>query len=156
TLPTGSTAIDKLLANAIGSYHRLNDFYLFLPKGFSIRAGVSPMIRSGQLFARVDIGVDGNVSADGTDAPLLVRANGGIGMDTGQVAVMAEVNNLYSTKDQGGSTATGSSWINVGALSARFKNGQIQPYAALVIPLDHDSHTAIDAVVIVGLDAAIH
>jgi hypothetical protein len=155
TLPTGSTDTNPGLANVEGIFHRITDFYLAIPNGLSVRVGVSPVVRSGQLFARADIGFDGNISANrNADVTNLLRVNAGVGFDAGQFAVMAESSNIYATKDSG--TTTGSSWINTGAVSARVAAGAIQPFGALVFPLDHDSHQVMDLVIVVGLDAALH
>src|SRR5207253_3142541 len=87
TLPTGSQG-DNGLANLFTGLTRVDDLYLSLPKAITLRAGVSPVIRSGQLFARVDVGVDANLSVNGGSgsnrtADTIVHANAGLGGDFG-------------------------------------------------------------------------
>jgi hypothetical protein len=153
TLPTGSTSNGGEGANLVGTFTRLDDFYDAIPKGVSLRIGVSPIVRSGNVFARLDLGFDSNISAT-TNVESVLRINAGGGVDLGNVAVMAELVNLHSNRNTNGGS-TGDQWINEAAVSARFRSGNVQPYLALVLPLDHDSHLIIDAVLTVGFEASL-
>lgn len=166
TLPTGSSGKntgDGAAANILVGLSRLDDYYLVIPKGVSLRLGVSPVFRSGQFFARADFAIDANMSDEdsgmtgGKSADTILRVNLAAGADLGQVAVSAEVTNLYDSSANG--TMFGDSWIDTGAVAARFNSGQVQPYAAIVFPLDHDSYTAFgtkfDTAITVGASGAI-
>jgi hypothetical protein len=151
TLPTASDDLDKYATSIIGLIgSRLTDFYDALPKGTSIRLGASPLIRSGQLFARIDFGIDANLDNSGSSSfDSFLHFNGGLGFDLGTAAIMGEITNLYSTSNNGG-------WLNTVALSARFKAGDISPYAALIIPLDDDTQQFVDLSFTGGLELMLH
>jgi hypothetical protein len=83
----------------------------------------------------------------------VLRVNAGVGYDTGDVAFTAEVTNLYSTGVN--DSVSGTSWVNSGALSARVRTASVLPYGAIVFPLDHDSHTVMDAVLVLGIEAPL-
>jgi hypothetical protein len=155
TLPTGSTDFNSLEANLVGSLARLDDFYDIVPHGLSLRIGVSPIVRSGNVFARLDLGFDSNISGyEGTNVESVLRVNVGGGVDLGTVALMAELVNIHAnTNSNPGST--GDQWLNEAAVSARMRSGNVQPYLALVLPIDHDSHQILDAAITAGIEASI-
>ena len=154
TLPTAPSGTGDALSNLIASSARFDDLYLSIPDGLSLRAGGSLLARSGQLFARFDAAVDANLSAaNSSSTDTFLRFNAGVGADLGQVALMGELVNLYdSSASSGGS---GSSWLNVGALSLRVRANNLQPYVALTFPLDHDSNSFMSAALTVGVDAVL-
>jgi hypothetical protein len=155
TLPTGSSGVDDSIANLFGGVSRINDLYLAIPEGLSFRGGVSPMIRQGALFARADISIDANLkSKNSNSTDTFVRINAGVGLDLGTVAVTAETTNIYTTKSSI-MGSTGSSWVNTGAIAARMHAGNVQPYAALVLPIDKDSNDLMSAALTVGVEAPI-
>lgn len=156
TLPTGSsgTSSNDYAANLLGVSSRFNDLWQIIPEGFSIRLGASGLYRSGQMFARVDFGIDSNQSAaNNVNAKPIMRFNAGVGMDLGQAAIMAETVNLYETDSN--SNESGSSWVNTAAVSARFQAGTLQPYGAIVFPIDHDANAFMSAALTVGLEGLI-
>jgi hypothetical protein len=71
----------------------------------------------------------------------------------GNAAIMTESTNLY---ESGNASASGSNWIDTGALSVRGGLGALQPYGAIVFPLDHDSHQVFDTAILLGLEGQIH
>ena len=153
TLPSGSTGQNELISNIIGVLTRLDDFYQIIPKGTSLRLGVSPQFHQDELFARIDVGLDSNISQEQSSSVSTVfKVNAGVGLDLGAAIVMAEVINLHA---DGQSSSTGASWINTGAVSARLRAGTVAPYGAFVFPLDHDSHQFMSAALTIGVDAAI-
>jgi hypothetical protein len=79
-------------------------------------------------------------TTSGKTADSIIRMNVAGGVDLGQVALSAEITNGYDSASS--SNEFGSSWIDTGAVAARFMGGQIQPYGAIVFPLDHESHEA--------------
>jgi hypothetical protein len=149
TLPTQSKDLNPLLTSAYTMPARLADYYLIVPEGLSLRAGVSPIIKSGQVFFRGDLGFDANLSAaDGSDAKNALRVNAGAGLDLGVAAVMVESTNLYVSGNNGG-------WVNSGAVSARFDGGSVYPYAAIVVGLDDDIRQIMEEAVTVGLEGRL-
>jgi hypothetical protein len=163
TLPTGSTALvteSGSSANTICSVARVDDLYLGVPRGVSLRIGVSPILRSGRVFARADLAVDASFyqQRGSAQAANILRVNGAIGVDLGAVALSAEVVNLYISASNFGQDF-GSNWIDSGALAARFDAAGTQPYVAVVFPLDKDSHDQpvgkFDAALTVGLAAQL-
>ncbi len=157
TLPTASND-NGGTANLLASFARLDDFYLVLPRAFSLRLGASPIIESGALFARLDVGLDVNLSADATTpgsttADTVVRLNAGVGWHQDHVAVSVEVVNLH-----GAATAIANSnggWVDVAALSVRLLLGEASPYFAVTFPLDHDSSSGMNAAVTAGVEARL-
>ena len=87
----------------------------------------------------------------------IVRLNAALGVDLGQVSVSLQSVNIYDVLQNGESSdgGFGSQWINEGAIAGRFRNGSFEPYAAVVFPLDHDSHQITDASLTVGLDVRL-
>lgn len=149
TLPTQSKDTNNLLASAFTMPARLTDYYLLVPEGFSLRAGISPIIKSGQVFFRADLGFDANLSAaSGSDAKNVIKANAGMGVDLQVASVMVESVNLYVSGNNGG-------WVNEGAVSARFDGGSVYPYAALVFALDDESQSLMDEALTVGLEGRL-
>jgi hypothetical protein len=156
TLPTAPTSQDGSQSNLIAGYMRLTDIYLAVPDAVTVRASASLLVRNGQLFARADLGVDVNASAgQGVDADSFVHANVGVGVELGGVALMAESVNVYDTSSEITSGGLGASWIDTGAVSIRFRNRGLQPYAALVFPLDHDSNQFMSAALTLGFDTSL-
>ena len=154
TLPTGASGMNDFLANLVAASTRFNDLYDQLPEAVSLRAGMAGLWRSGQLFGRFDLAIDGNQSVgDNGNVHTIIRLNAGIGADLGQAALMLETVNLYDTGSSGGSS--GSSWINTAALSLRLRSGGVQPYAALVFPVDKDANQFMTAALTLGVDGVI-
>jgi hypothetical protein len=149
TLPTQSKDMNPFTTSALTVWPRITDFYQIVPEGFSLRLGVSPLIKSGQVFFRGDFGVDANLSeAQGTDAKTMIRVNAGMGVDLGVASIMVESANVYLNDNNG-------TWINTGALSARFDGGSVYPYAALVVGLDDDVRKIMDEAFTVGLEGRL-
>ena len=153
TLPTGASGMNEEASNEVAAFTRLNDFYLALGGGLSGRFSGSLLARQGQFFARFDAGIDVNKSNSAhTNVDAFAHFNAGAGFDLGQVALMGELVNLYDVGNT--DTTTGSSWLDTAALSIRFRSGQIQPYAAFVIPLDDDANALMSYAVTVGVEGA--
>jgi len=157
TLPTQDKDTNKAQTTLFTVFPRITDFYLAVPEGLSVRAGVSPMITSGQLFVRADFGFDANISAASTanDVKSFLRANFGVGANLGVAAVMIESTNVYATGNNNPNASFGSSWFNTGALSARFDGGSVYPYAALVVGLDHDVNQIMNEAITIGIDGRL-
>lgn len=128
----GSRAADALLSSA--------------SKVTAARLSVSPMLRAGGLFARLDLGVDVVISSKEVESSsrlptVIARAGFGAGHVWGKLAAMAELATYNTTRD--GSLETV-------ALSGRFGVGAYRPYAALILPFDNRQ---VDLAVTVGIDS---
>ncbi len=148
TLPTGASG-DNGLINAFALQSRLTDYFLVAPRGWSLRAGVSPIVRNGAFFARADLGFDLGLAADGGTANA-AHVNVGVGYQAGPAALMAELVNLVILPSQGDSTT-----IDGAALSARFIADGFEPYAAIVIPIDQDARSALSFAVTLGVNVKL-
>jgi hypothetical protein len=128
---------------------------------------VSALWRSGCVFARADLGVDDNLSPEGSPvmvaqaADTVIRANAGLGIQLGHVSLTAESTNLYDHA-MGLGVGFGDQWIATGALAARLHLRPIDVYAAVVIPLDHGGYyfygktdSRFDDAVTVGMEAQL-
>jgi hypothetical protein len=155
TLPTGGNSAIDAATSDIVSATRINDVYDLLPEGVSIRAGMSYLYRSGNVFGRIDGGLDVNHSVTGNaSVHSVMRLNAGLGVDLGKVAIMGELVNL---DDLGSNNAalSGPKWINTAAVSMRIFSGGVQPYVAAVIPLDDDANKYMTAALTLGIDGLI-
>lgn len=149
-LPTGSSGDDSAQANTLGIAARATDVVTTLPSATTLRVGFSPIWRRGMLIARMDVGVDLNLSiADGRNTlPPVLRLNGGIGYRGEGFALMAELTNTFITGDE---SDGGNKTLNEAGIEARFFLGEgISAHAALVLPLDDDLNSVV-AVINVGL-----
>ena len=156
TLPTGSKDSDAAVANVIGAFARLTDFYLAIPHGVTMRLGVSPIVQSGPLTLRFDVGLDVNLSSDSSGSidnsvDNLFHLNVGLGYRQGNVGVTAELVNVRAS----GSGSESENWINVAGLSARLFLNDLTPYLAITFPVDHDSNQILDAVATVGVETRL-
>ncbi len=136
-LPTADDDFAGVFTNVFGSFGRITDLATSAPESTWLRVGVSPTLRSGNLFARADLGFDVAVdSPESSDTNTLLRANVGAGIDLGQVAVMGEVvtlGNLDADDDD-------EQFIHTGAVTARFDAGNdIAPSISISTPLDDDA-----------------
>jgi hypothetical protein len=143
-LPTASAgAVD---ANTIASIARLPDLILASPKATSVRVGVSPVVRTGGVFARADLGFDFTVAADTPER--LPHVAVGVGYDTSGGLVALETAHLRVASGR-------ARWLDVIAISARFHPGAFHPYVAIVVPLDADTSADFTAAATVGVDAQL-
>jgi hypothetical protein len=140
TLPTSSSGYNKTLSNEVAGFARLTDFVLEIPKGISVRAGASGLVRRDRWFLRVDLGLDVNLSDKQPQPPLVqadavLRLNLGLGVDFGIAALSLEVANIYiSSPDRARETT--SRLIQSAAVAVRFAAGPVRPYAALITQSD--------------------
>jgi hypothetical protein len=114
----GSRAADALLSSA--------------SQVTALRLSASPMLRTGGLFARIDVGVDLVISSKevegGSGLPTVIARGGvGAGYTWDKVAMMAELVSYNTSRD--GSLQTV-------ALTGRVAIGKLRPYAAVILPLD--------------------
>jgi len=172
TAPSGNTfdsdpndIVSGATANYLGAATRLTDFYQGIPRGLSVRAGVSPMWRSGRLFFRGDIGFDFNIDQEDANdvedgftedaAPPIIKVNFGFGYDGGSFSVTGESTNLFVLTDLGDDPNDEPNTFNALALAARFPRGDKQPYFAISFPLDEEVADVYDLCLTVGLDMTL-
>ncbi|HEX7704289.1 MAG TPA: hypothetical protein VF403_26285 [Kofleriaceae bacterium] len=148
TLPTASRDTDSALVNsAVAEGSRPTDLYEMIPRGTSLRLSLSPIVRSGNLFARADIGIDKNLDADaGTNVDAFLRLNAAVGVDLDNAAIMAELVNVHTFGN------AQDSWIDQLSLATRLRTPTVQPYAALGFPLNRAVRDNIDAALTVGVE----
>jgi hypothetical protein len=152
TLPTGNgdDDVNDLLVNVFGATARITDTIQAIPEGVTLRLAASPVFKQGQFFARLDGGLDINISNAGPNEPdPVLRINLGAGVDLGAAAITGEIANLIST-DGDLDDQTSSSF----ALAVRGKAGGVQPYAGVVLPLG-DEYEGVDFVLTAGVDASL-
>jgi hypothetical protein len=125
-----------------------------LPQSTALRLGVSPIWRAGRVFARADFGLDIDAGADGRRYDTALRFNVGIGVIVDEVALTAEMTNAYDYTPTASATSepSGASWIDTAAVAVRFLFGHVEPYGAIVFPLDADSHQIMELAATVGLE----
>ena len=151
TAPTGERN-DEALIGLIESVTALPELYNILPKGTTLKLGVSPIFRSGNLFARLDLGFDWNIDLDGGSFGNGIHYNLGVGIDLGKVALMLESENLSITNSRPAGSPSNSITFNSIAVSARADAGIVSPYLAVVIPVENDSSQFIDFAITAGAD----
>ncbi|HEX3765168.1 MAG TPA: hypothetical protein VHW23_41010 [Kofleriaceae bacterium] len=152
TLPTG----EKGEAGAIGTVANLlalPDLYNSLPGATTLKFGVSPVLRSGPVFARLDLGLDWNVDADNATIGKALHFNVGVGADVGPGSIMLESENatLFSDSVAGGS-ASDSVTVDAFAVSGRLNAGRASPYLAWVFPVDKDLRDIFGFMVTAGIE----
>ena len=134
-LPTASDDIVVLPAPL-----RLTDLAEQMPERTLARLSSSQLLRTGALFARLDLGVDlaltdapSDVAPD--DAGVFVRVNAAVGVDvTEHVALAAELASvgILDTEED----ALADQFSHAAALTATLRSGATQPFIAVSTPLD--------------------
>lgn len=149
TLPTGESGENERVVGLAEALLALPDVYNSLPRATTIKLGVSPMIRIGAMFARIDLGLDLNVDAKDTTIGNGIHYNAGIGVELGRTAVMLESENLSILDKHVANGVYRGTTLNALALSARVSAGAVSPYFAVLIPLD-DNTTKLFSIAATG------
>ena len=147
--PEGGFLDQDAFIHATGTLLRITDLYNVIPDATSLRLAASPMFRGGTFFGRVDVGIDVNLS-DGdsnTNPETGFLLNIGGGVDLGSAALMGELATYRTFEDN-------SETLNVAAISVR-GTGAVQPYGALLIPLEDDVGNTIDLGFLFGIEARL-
>ena len=138
-LPTASNDAG-FFANGATQLYRITDLVLAYPETTTLRVGVSPVLHSGAMFARADLGVD--IVLDhpdmlaglpAADPDPLVHANLAVGARTGKLSGGLELATIGTTGDADG---LGDRFIHTLALGARYDLGRFAPAIAVTTPLD--------------------
>jgi hypothetical protein len=158
-LPTGSAGLDAEAVNAIASTPRLGDAVLGYPDTTAARLGLSPLWHRGRWFARGDLGLDIPLkpAANITFGAPLLRLDAGVGIDLGSVVLSAELANVLVFRDfvdnsAGPGLPQRTAWYDTAAIGARLRFGTVEPYAAVIVPLEQDSASYFDVAFTLGLD----
>lgn len=149
-LPTAQDDFGALIQNAITGYARPSDIVNASPNTI-IRLSGSPMFRSGQLFGRIDIGLDFLADSDDGDNSALLRIGPGIGFDGGSFALTGELVTMRSI----GGDSEDDDFITFAAISARMATGTTAPYVAVVLPVDDRVRDFFNAAITLGVEAAL-
>jgi hypothetical protein len=139
TLPTGESG-EAAVVGTLENFLALPELYNSLPRATTIKLGVSPLVRHGIGFARLDLGLDWNIDAKDSNVGKGIHFNAGAGLDFGPAAVMLESENLtlLDERDTSNGATSRTATLNALAFSARLSQGPVLPYIAVVIPLDKD------------------
>ena len=146
TLPTAPQSENE--PNVFTSLARCEDLALALPDATSIRIGASPMWRSGHFVARADLGIDFNLSnhyetaqfgaIESYDIGWIAHLDAGVGYVDQAFALMVELTSIrvdgeFPVSEMLPGTPYGR-FVSA-ALSMRFGFGKVEPYVALLVPL---------------------
>lgn len=148
TLPTGESQ-PAATVGTLGNFLAMPDLYNSLPGGTTLKLGVSPVVRSGPVFARIDLGLDWNLDAKDATIGKALHWNFGLGIDLGGGSVMLESENttLFSDRDMVDAAS-----VDAFAISARFHGRSASPYFALVLPLDDDLKDVVGLMITAGVE----
>jgi hypothetical protein len=148
TLPTGESQ-PAAAVGTLANFLAMPDLYNSLPQSTTLKFGVSPVVRSGPVFARFDLGLDWNLDAKDTTVGKALHWNIGLGADLGPAAVMLESENTTLFSDR---PSVESASVDAFAISARIHGESASPYFALVLPLDQDLKDITGLMVTAGIE----
>jgi len=151
TLPTAGDGLASLITNSLAGRGRLTDTASILPDTIWLRLGASPMLRSGNVFLRFDLGVDIPIDEDedNFDVDPLARINAAAGLVAGSTTVLGELVTIF---DLGDDNDDDEDYFHTLALGARFRNNTpVQPIVSAVIPLDETVRDGLPIVLMVGV-----
>lgn len=157
TLTHADGTVGAGAANLLGTRGRLNDLYLAVPGGFSVRAGLAGIYKRGAFFARAELAGDFNIDQHNGESfntdyvyPV-VRLNFAGGYDGGKWSAGGELVNLIVT-DRTQRTVG----VDVFSLMARLQtNPKTQPYLGITFPVDEESQRNINFVFTLGVDTKL-
>ncbi len=138
-LPTASQDTESILANSFNAFSRMTDSSLAPPGSTTLRASLSPIVRSGNLLVRADLGFDLPASSpDGVELNALVRFNLGVGLLRGDHQFGVELVNLLSLDSDDSEQLV----HNVG-LSYRGALGTLSPFFGVFKPLGFEDSSEL-------------
>jgi hypothetical protein len=166
TLPTGNTEpyFGTMVTSAMfATLFTLSELYSSLNGGTTARFGISPTFRRGHVFARVDLGLDWNISASGSYG-IATHYNAGIGVRTGAFTLTLESENatltnpcshpLDTTLCVSSAPSTETLTLDTLAISGRIEASTVSPYLAVMLPFS-DSAQAVTWGATFGLDVKL-
>ena len=140
SLPTATDGRDEAATLFAGAFPRITDF-VNTSGDWYVRLGFSPLVYSGKLFLRFDLGFD--IALDDAQ-PHVLRLNLGGGVDLGVVALSLELANNIAFSDGD------KDYLDTLALTFRFMGEQLQPFLSVGAPLD-DSRDAVQLFIAGGV-----
>jgi hypothetical protein len=140
-------------AFSAAAYARLSDFADTAADTTTLRVSVSPLYRSGIIFARVDLGTDIEVpsyNVNGNRKTYLLRFDAAVGIALAHVAFSLESTNL-------GTVMPGepSHIFDEAALAVHSRFGIAEPYAALIAPVSYEERTTFHVAVTIGCNVRL-
>jgi len=146
TLPSAQAGDSDVQPLEVVFGSRIADRVLATDEAVTARLGGALLYRGERLFARLDVGFDGRITGPGRGRPQL-RVAGGVGYVLGPALASAELTNLLHTSESRGENSL--------ALAGRLRAGRLQPYAALILPLDTDAGAFTSGALTVGVDVLL-
>jgi hypothetical protein len=135
-----ATEIDGF-ATALAIYARPNDLVHTAPEATYLRL-------------RADVAIDVPVhSGTDDDLPTIGRLNGAAGVNTGQVAFMAELVNLILLEEP--ESEETDRLLTFLGVTARYVGGQVQPSLSLLVPLDDEVNDAVKMALLAGVQVLL-
>lgn len=151
-LDTADDDIGGFFANVLSASARLTDIAKIAPDTTWLRLSTTPIIHSGSLLFRFDVGLDIPIDDDGNDDDALLRANLGMGFMAGATtALLIELVNTGDLDDDDGDD----DFLHTLTFGARFMQGPVEPHLALGIPLDDDVRDFAPFYLLFGMSAQI-
>jgi hypothetical protein len=148
TLPTGESQ-PSATVGTLANFLAMPDLYNSLPRSTTLKFGVSPVVRSGPVFARLDLGLDWNLDVKDGAVGKALHWNVGVGVDLGPAAVMVESTNATLFSDR---PSVDSTTVDAFAVSARLNARPASPYLAWVLALDDDLKELVGFMITAGVE----
>lgn len=155
-LPTAGDENNDFIGPVLNFPSRITDIVLYPDDTTTLRLSGSYLYRRGVLFARGDAGIDvpfadEDMSPFNDEDPLL-RLNLAAGAAADPFAAGVELATVATTSDVDDGDDR---FIHTLALSLRYISAQVQPVAAVVIPLDDNINDSVDLTITVGVTAEL-
>lgn len=150
-LDTAADDLGGIIANSLAATARLTDIAKIAPDTTWLRLSTTPIIHSGNVIFRFDLGLDIPIDDDGNDLDTLLRANFGLGFMAGATALLVELVNTGDLDDDDGDD----DFLHTLSFGARFLQGPVEPHIALGIPLDDDVRDFAPFFLLFGMSAQI-
>lgn len=153
TLPTGE-AYPESIVGTVANAARLGEFFNSAPEAMTLKLGVSPVLRRGVFFTRINLGFDRNLEVKSGTVPDVIHVAAGAGVDLGRAAVMLEWATMVALDERfdNGTRFEGFT-LNQLAVSARWR-GPVSPFAAVVVPMDDDLRDLVKVTLTAGAEFA--
>lgn len=140
--------IAKSAVHARATPARFSDVVTSVPGVSSLRLSASMFYRHEQLFLRGDVGVDLPLWQEEVgDVPAVVRVNAGAGIDMGRFIATAELSNIMWLDNL---DARDFFWPTF-ALGVQTRTASVEPYVAMVFPLNGGVRETVSFSAIVGV-----
>ena len=157
TAPAGTLSSTEVtgFANGFAIFARPTDLVQSFAEASYVRLGVTPIHRAGQLFVRVEGGVDVPIHS-GIDEDLLTigRLGGAVGAQLARTSLMLELVNVIALEKP--DNEEDDRVLTFLGLTGVFRAGDyIQPLVSLVLPLDDEINDVVDLSLIAGVQVLL-